>query len=300
MPSTDDPRADASAVRDRRRTLRLLSFARRDELEAAWAGLRPTPDVMALRGPEVGLVMARGRIGGDGSAFNLGEVAVARATVRLASGAVGFGHALGTDGRHAWLAAAFDALGIEAGRARERAGPTVALLERIESRLLREHRVAAGLLLTLCDDDTPVWLAPARCRSRWSATWLRFHTGAPLVEAVGAAEFVVASGADDCPAFGDLARGSDDYPDRGATLFLPVAAFGVGERLSLQGPDVDGVRELAVAGLPGDFHARWRASRTGFPRGVDLVLVCDRAFACLPRSTAIVDVRAGVRRGQEG
>ncbi len=149
--------------------------------------------------------------------------------------------------------------------------------------------VAAGLLLTLCDDDTPVWLAPALCESRWSATWLRFHTGAPLVESAERAAFVVASGADDCPAFEDLTLGSDEYPDRGATVILPVEAFGSGERLVLAGPGIDGSRELVVAGLPGDFRARWRTNRAGFPRGVELVLVADHAFACLPRSTRVVD-----------
>ncbi len=144
MSSMDASHIDPKPAHDRRCTLRLLSLAQRDELESAWAAVRPAPEVTTLRGPEVGLVMARGRIGGDGSAFNLGEVAVTRATVRLASGAVGFGHALGTDERRAWLAAAFDALDVEASCAgRPLDGPTMALLGRIEARLEREHRVAA-------------------------------------------------------------------------------------------------------------------------------------------------------------
>ena len=36
-----------------------------------------------LREPENGLVMVRGRIGGDGAPFNLGEATVSRAAVRL-------------------------------------------------------------------------------------------------------------------------------------------------------------------------------------------------------------------------
>src|ERR1700740_1558973 len=48
-----------------------------------------------LREAENGLVMVRGRIGGDGAPFNLGEATVARAAVRLATGEVGFGYALG-------------------------------------------------------------------------------------------------------------------------------------------------------------------------------------------------------------
>ncbi|WP_441243088.1 phosphonate C-P lyase system protein PhnG [Tardiphaga sp. 768_D3_N2_1] len=63
-----------------------------------------------LRQPENGLVMLRGRIGGDGAPFNLGEATVSRAAVRLASGEVGFGYTLGRDGAKAHLIALCDAL----------------------------------------------------------------------------------------------------------------------------------------------------------------------------------------------
>ena len=55
------------------------------------------PDHENLREPENGLVMVRGRIGGDGAPFNLGEATVSRAAVRLATGEVGFGYTLGRD-----------------------------------------------------------------------------------------------------------------------------------------------------------------------------------------------------------
>lgn len=63
-----------------------------------------------LRAPESGLVMLRGRVGGDGAPFNLGEASVARAAVRLAGGEVGFGYTLGRDGEKARLIALCDAL----------------------------------------------------------------------------------------------------------------------------------------------------------------------------------------------
>jgi len=63
-----------------------------------------------LREPESGLVMVRGRTGGDGAPFNLGEATVSRAAVRLASGEVGFGYTLGRDGEKARLIALCDAL----------------------------------------------------------------------------------------------------------------------------------------------------------------------------------------------
>lgn len=68
-----------------------------------------------LRGPESGLVMVQGRIGGSGDRFNLGEATVVRATALLRGGAlqaeaVGTSYILGSDPDHAGLAAVFDAL----------------------------------------------------------------------------------------------------------------------------------------------------------------------------------------------
>jgi alpha-D-ribose 1-methylphosphonate 5-triphosphate synthase subunit PhnG len=63
-----------------------------------------------LREPENGLVMVRGRIGGDGAPFNLGEATVSRAAVRLATGEIGFGYAFGRDRQKARMIALCDAL----------------------------------------------------------------------------------------------------------------------------------------------------------------------------------------------
>ena len=63
-----------------------------------------------LLAPENGLVMVRGRIGGDGAPFNLGEATVSRAAVRLRGGEVGFGYVLGRDNDKARMIALCDAL----------------------------------------------------------------------------------------------------------------------------------------------------------------------------------------------
>ena len=85
----------------------VLARATAAELAAASSGL--LPDYVALRGPEAGLVMVRGRAGGTGAAFNLGEATVVRCTVRSATGHVGHAYCLGRDLRQAELAAALDA-----------------------------------------------------------------------------------------------------------------------------------------------------------------------------------------------
>jgi alpha-D-ribose 1-methylphosphonate 5-triphosphate synthase subunit PhnG len=68
------------------------------------------PAYEILREPENGLVMLRGRIGGDGAPFNLGEATVSRAAIRLATGEVGFGYTLGRDKQKAQMIALCDAL----------------------------------------------------------------------------------------------------------------------------------------------------------------------------------------------
>lgn len=87
-----------------------LAAAPGEAIAAAATELGDIPQAEPVRGPETGLVMLRGRIGGDGAPFNLGEAAVTRATVRLADGTIGHAYALGTDGAKATLSATLAAL----------------------------------------------------------------------------------------------------------------------------------------------------------------------------------------------
>lgn len=107
-----------------------------------------------LRTPESGLVMLRGRVGGDGAPFNLGEATVSRAAVRLASGEVGFGYALGRDGEKARLIALCDALvqSSEFGGAVER--DVIAPLR--EQLMIRRKQVAEETAATKVDFYTMV------------------------------------------------------------------------------------------------------------------------------------------------
>jgi alpha-D-ribose 1-methylphosphonate 5-triphosphate synthase subunit PhnG len=100
----------AGAPAERARWMGVLARASRATLEAFWAGLPTPPRLAALKPPETGLVMLRGRAGGDGAAFNLGEMTVTRCVLRAPDGTLGFGYVAGRDRRHAELAAAFDAL----------------------------------------------------------------------------------------------------------------------------------------------------------------------------------------------
>ena len=94
-----------------RRKAAMAVLAHSDAAEiAARLEAMAMPEHENLREPESGLVMVRGRIGGDGAPFNLGEATVSRAAVRLASGEMGFGYTLGRDRRKAQMIALCDAM----------------------------------------------------------------------------------------------------------------------------------------------------------------------------------------------
>ncbi|NGO65011.1 phosphonate C-P lyase system protein PhnG [Rhizobium daejeonense] len=131
---------EAASAPQRKRVTDLLARATATELKSVWEALEPKPDFAALRGPETGLVMVRGRIGGGGAAFNLGEATVSRATIRLVSGTVGHGHVLGTDRSRARLAAIFDAMWQET---EHRPFVETRLLKPVATRIAAEERAKA-------------------------------------------------------------------------------------------------------------------------------------------------------------
>jgi alpha-D-ribose 1-methylphosphonate 5-triphosphate synthase subunit PhnG len=101
-------------VTDRQAWLRVLALTPLRELASFVGGLAALPPFVHLRGPEIGLAMVRGRAGGDGAPFNLGEMTVTRCVLRATVGdgetRDGFGCVAGRSPRHAELVALCDAL----------------------------------------------------------------------------------------------------------------------------------------------------------------------------------------------
>lgn len=110
-----DEMPDVSQAHIRRRN-RFAILARCDfeDLQKGFRTLRLDPEVHFLRPVETGLVMLRGRAGGTGAAFNIGEATVTRASVKLGDGRIGHSVALGRDRKRATLAAVIDALASDA------------------------------------------------------------------------------------------------------------------------------------------------------------------------------------------
>lgn len=105
-PTPTEPAGQA----ERQRWMSVLAKAEPRALEALWHKIGPIPRFSYLRQPETGMVMVRGRAGGTGKRFNLGEMTMTRCAVRLSDGRVGHGYVGGRDKEHATRAAVIDAL----------------------------------------------------------------------------------------------------------------------------------------------------------------------------------------------
>ncbi len=128
-----DPRVATAAGGDiagRQRRLSVLAKAPAADLLACWKRTGLDPAVEVLRGPESGLVALRGRIGGGGQPFHVGEVSATRVTVRIGSGTVGHAMISGRDARKAQLVAVIDALAQDTAHAEMIERDIVAPLER--------------------------------------------------------------------------------------------------------------------------------------------------------------------------
>lgn len=138
---------------------------------------------------------------------------------------------------------------------------------------------AAGvLLLTLLDGTTPVHLAPSHDTGPLR-DWIAFHTGAPLVDATQAM-FALGTWAALSPVT-RFAIGTDEYPDRAATLIVEMDAL-ANDGARLTGPGIATVSQLTLPEI-----AAFRANRALFPLGFDCFLTCGDRLAGLPRSTVV-------------
>jgi alpha-D-ribose 1-methylphosphonate 5-triphosphate synthase subunit PhnH len=147
------------------------------------------------------------------------------------------------------------------------------------------HAAANALLLALLDQDCRLWLSPSL--SGAVSGYLRFHTGCVLVGKPGHADFALIASPAELPPLGSFETGSDEFPERAASVMVQVDALGASGPWRLRGPGIRGEARLQVAGLGGDFLAQWKRNGALFPCGVDLFLASDSLLCGLPRTTRI-------------
>ena len=149
----------------------------------------------------------------------------------------------------------------------------------------------AAVALALADPDAPLWLDAALASSPAVMGYLRFHTGARIMADPAEAAFALVSDPSGHVPLNGLATGTDEYPDRSATLVVAVAGLDGGPALTLSGPGIRGTVDVAADPLPANLVEVLRANAASFPRGLDVLLVSAGRVIGIPRSSRPVEAR---------
>lgn len=140
-------------------------------------------------------------------------------------------------------------------------------------------KAAGTLLLTLCDSQTPVYLAGAM-DVQAVRDWIVFHCNAPLVAAQDCM-FAVGDW-DGLKPFDQFAIGTPEYPDRSATLIVETNML-ENDGYVLTGP---GIKDTNYLSLPEvEF---FQSNAKLFPLGLDFYFTKNDRMAALPRTTNII------------
>ncbi|MFW0767409.1 phosphonate C-P lyase system protein PhnH [Trabulsiella odontotermitis] len=142
-----------------------------------------------------------------------------------------------------------------------------------------------SVLLTLADNDTPVWLSTA-VNNDIARQNLRFHTNAPLVDQPQQAIFAVADDALSAEQLNAMSAGSAVAPETSATLIVQVAGLSGGRMLRLTGAGIAEERMIAPQ-LPECLLHELTERPHPFPLGVDLILTCGERLLAIPRTTHV-------------
>lgn len=143
----------------------------------------------------------------------------------------------------------------------------------------------SSVLLTLIENDTPVWLADALSNDLLRQN-LRLHTGASFVENPLQSLFAVADHTLSAQHLSALPDGSHGDPENSATLILQLPGLSGGRMLRLTGPGILEERMIAPQ-LPECITDEFTDRPHSFPTGIDVILTCgDRALA-IPHTTLV-------------
>jgi alpha-D-ribose 1-methylphosphonate 5-triphosphate synthase subunit PhnH len=140
-------------------------------------------------------------------------------------------------------------------------------------------------LLTLVDNDTPLWLCDALGNDMVRQN-LRFHTNAPLCDTPEQAQFAIADDSLSVEQLRALSQGSAARPESSATLVLQLPALSGGLMLRLTGPGIADERMIAPV-LPEPVLQELIERPQPFPMGIDLIITCGERLLALPRTTHV-------------
>lgn len=147
--------------------------------------------------------------------------------------------------------------------------------------------VAASIALTLFDYDTPVWLDRPLMQSEAVKSFLRFHTGAPILAKPVDAAFALVSEPQSMISLASFNQGSAEYPDQSTTVILTGQLFGSAQAVTLEGPGIKDRVSFSTGPTPPVFWDQVVSNNRQFPRGIDLIFAGTTEIAAIPRSTHI-------------
>ena len=88
----------------------MLATSNQSDLLNLWEQKKIRVNYIWLRTPEIGSIMAQGRMGVTGDKFNIGEVTITRCSLKLNCGTIGHSYVQGRSKKKAEISALCDAL----------------------------------------------------------------------------------------------------------------------------------------------------------------------------------------------
>jgi alpha-D-ribose 1-methylphosphonate 5-triphosphate synthase subunit PhnG len=97
-------------IEKRKSWMSLLATSNQSDLLNLWEQKKIKVNYVWLRTPEIGSIMAQGRMGVTGDKFNIGEVTITRCSLKLNCGTIGHSYVQGRSKKKAEISALCDAL----------------------------------------------------------------------------------------------------------------------------------------------------------------------------------------------
>ena len=148
---------------------------------------------------------------------------------------------------------------------------------------------SAAFLVTVADCQSTIWLQQPNDALR---AYLRLHCEAQLVSEPFDARFAIITVPSTMPPLHEFNPGDVASPYQSATLLIQLPQIPPSAVAHPPYPSMRGSSPVEALGLPADFWAQWECNQKLFPRGVDVLFVCNTALFAVPR---IID--AGDQKG---
>ncbi len=138
---------------------------------------------------------------------------------------------------------------------------------------------AAGVcLLTLCDHETPIYLAASHDKPA-TREWIAFHTGAPIAP-LEESQFALGTWSSLLP-LKPYSIGTPQYPDQSATLIVELPALQT-HGATLRGPGIETSVQFNVPDIN-----ELQCNHRHYPMGLDFIFTAGSDVAAIPRSTEV-------------